>query len=114
MSVSNIFVFCLYNIFLRVFCPSQGKVVQQSLSMVSSFSQKVTLQQIHSLTEDSRFYYRRLKNNRDELEPKRKSKVAKIYFDASLQCGDHCYVGVPFVLKCEYFGCWRVSLMVSG
>uniref|UniRef100_A0A8C7GJX5 Transmembrane protein 131 n=1 Tax=Oncorhynchus kisutch TaxID=8019 RepID=A0A8C7GJX5_ONCKI len=78
-----------------------GKVVQQSLSMVSSFSQKVTLQQIHSLTEDSRFYYRRLKNNRDELEPKRKSKVAKIYFDASLQCGDHCYVGVPFVLKCE-------------
>uniref|UniRef100_A0AAZ3RY54 Transmembrane protein 131 n=1 Tax=Oncorhynchus tshawytscha TaxID=74940 RepID=A0AAZ3RY54_ONCTS len=78
-----------------------GKVVQQSLSMVSSFSQKVTLQQIHSLTEDSRFYYRRLKNNRDELEPKRKSKVAKIYFDASLQCGDHCYVGVPFVLKSE-------------
>uniref|UniRef100_A0A4W5K0J3 Transmembrane protein 131 n=1 Tax=Hucho hucho TaxID=62062 RepID=A0A4W5K0J3_9TELE len=78
-----------------------GKVVQQSLSMLSSFSQKVTLQQIHSLTEDSRFYYRRLKNNRDELEPKRKSKVAKIYFDASLQCGDHCYVGVPFVLKCE-------------
>ncbi|XP_052365057.1 transmembrane protein 131-like isoform X2 [Oncorhynchus keta] len=78
-----------------------GKVVQQSLSMVSSFSQKVTLQQIHSLTEDSRFYYRRLKNNRDELEPKRKSKVAKIYFDASLQCGDHCYVGLPFVLKSE-------------
>uniref|UniRef100_A0A4W5JNJ1 Transmembrane protein 131 n=1 Tax=Hucho hucho TaxID=62062 RepID=A0A4W5JNJ1_9TELE len=78
-----------------------GKVVQQSLSMLSSFSQKVTLQQIHSLTEDSRFYYRRLKNNRDELEPKRKSKVAKIYFDASLQCGDHCYVGVPFVLKSE-------------
>uniref|UniRef100_A0A674ERR6 Transmembrane protein 131 n=1 Tax=Salmo trutta TaxID=8032 RepID=A0A674ERR6_SALTR len=101
LSLSNIFVFCLYNIFLRVFCPSQGKVVQQSLSMVSSFSQKVTLQQIHSLTEDSRFYYRRLKNNRDELEPKRKSKVAKIYFDASLQCGDHCYVGVPFVLKSE-------------
>jgi hypothetical protein len=80
--------------------------------MVSSFSQKVTLQQIHSLTEDSRFYYRRLKNNRDELEPKRKSKVAKIYFDASLQCGDHCYVGVPFVLKCESF--WLLALFFHG
>lgn len=86
--------------------------MQQSLSMVSSFSQEVTLQQIHSLTEDSRFYYRRLKNNRDELEPKRKSKVAKIYFDASLQCGDHCYVGVPFVLKCEYF--WLLACFFNG
>lgn len=27
--------------------------------------------------------------------------MANIYFDASLQCGDHCYVGLPFVLKCK-------------
>lgn len=90
------------------------------------------LQQIRSLTEDIRFYYKRLRNNKDELEPRRKSKVApppteqhqratrvlidtnsfsflhlfqvaNIYFDASLQCGDHCYVGLPFVLKCKFF-----------
>ncbi|XP_056131690.1 transmembrane protein 131 [Lampris incognitus] len=79
-----------------------GKVVHQSLSIQSSFTQKVRLQQIRPLTtEDVRFYYKRLRNNKDELEPKRKSKVANIYFDASLQCGDHCYVGLPFVLKSE-------------
>lgn len=78
-----------------------GKVVHQSLSIQSSFTQKVRLQQIRSLTEDIRFYYKRLRNNKDELEPRRKSKVANIYFDASLQCGDHCYVGLPFVLKSE-------------
>ncbi|KAI4792002.1 hypothetical protein KUCAC02_033674 [Chaenocephalus aceratus] len=68
-----------------------GKVVHQSFSIQSSFTQKVRLQQIRSLTEDIRFYYKRLRNNKDELEPRRKSKVANIYFDASLQCGDHCY-----------------------
>ncbi|KAM6939145.1 transmembrane protein 131 isoform 1-T1 [Lycodopsis pacificus] len=78
-----------------------GKVVHQSFSIQSSFTQKVRLQQIRSLTEDVRFYYKRLRNNKDELEPRRKSKVANIYFDASLQCGDHCYVGLPFVLKSE-------------
>ncbi|KAG7228706.1 hypothetical protein INR49_008484 [Caranx melampygus] len=78
-----------------------GKVVHQSFSIQSSFTQKVRLQQIRSLTEDIRFYYKRLRNNKDELEPRRKSKVANIYFDASLQCGDHCYVGLPFVLKSE-------------
>uniref|UniRef100_A0A3Q3W0C9 Uncharacterized protein n=1 Tax=Mola mola TaxID=94237 RepID=A0A3Q3W0C9_MOLML len=76
-----------------------GKVVHQSYSIQSSFTQKVRLQQIRSLTEDIRFFYKRLRNNKDELEPRRKSKVANIYFDASLQCGDHCYVGLPFVLK---------------
>uniref|UniRef100_A0A671VA90 Transmembrane protein 131 n=1 Tax=Sparus aurata TaxID=8175 RepID=A0A671VA90_SPAAU len=80
-----------------------GKVVHQSYSIQSSFTQKVRLQQIRSLTEDIRFYYKRLRNNKDELEPRRKSKVANIYFDASLQCGDHCYVGLPFVLKCKFF-----------
>ncbi|KAJ8004043.1 hypothetical protein DPEC_G00154690 [Dallia pectoralis] len=78
-----------------------GKIVQHSLSIVSSFSQKVTLLRIHSLTEDSRFYYRKMKSSRDELEPKRKSKVARVYFDSSLHCGDHCYVGVLFVLRSE-------------
>ncbi|XP_068175870.1 transmembrane protein 131 isoform X2 [Antennarius striatus] len=78
-----------------------GKVVHQSYSIQSSFTQKVRLQQIRSLTEDIRFYYKRLRNNKDVLEPRRKSKVANIYFDASLQCGDHCYVGLPFVLKSE-------------
>ncbi|XP_038159803.1 transmembrane protein 131 isoform X1 [Cyprinodon tularosa] len=78
-----------------------GKVVHQSFNIQSSFTQKVRLQQIRSLTEDIRFYYKRLRNNKDELEPRRKSKVANIYFDASLQCGDQCYVGLPFVLKSE-------------
>uniref|UniRef100_A0A8C6MK95 Transmembrane protein 131 n=1 Tax=Nothobranchius furzeri TaxID=105023 RepID=A0A8C6MK95_NOTFU len=78
-----------------------GKIVHQSFNIQSSFTQKVRLQQIRSLTEDLRFYYKRLRNNKDELEPRRKSKVANVYFDASLQCGDHCYVGLPFVLKSE-------------
>lgn len=118
----------------------QGKVVHQGFSIQSSFTQKVRLQQIRSLTEDIRFYYKRLRNNKDELEPRRKSKVgcfltsqetsflpadmnwfelisisfffpqvANIYFDASLQCGDHCYVGLPFVLKCkEMFFCFSL------
>uniref|UniRef100_A0A673HG09 Uncharacterized protein n=1 Tax=Sinocyclocheilus rhinocerous TaxID=307959 RepID=A0A673HG09_9TELE len=75
--------------------------VHQGFSIQSSFSQKVRLQQIRSLTEDVRFYFKRLRNNKVELEPRRKSKIANIYFDASLQCGDHCYVGLPFVLKSE-------------
>ncbi|KAI5109355.1 transmembrane protein 131 isoform X1 [Silurus meridionalis] len=78
-----------------------GKVVHQGLSIQSSFSQKVKLQQILSLTEDMRFYYKRLRSNRVELEPRRKTKIANIYFDAGSQCGDQCYVGLPFVLKSE-------------
>lgn len=58
-----------------VFVFGQGKVVHQSYSIQSSFTQKVRLQQIRSLTEDIRFYYKRLRNNKDELEPRRKSKV---------------------------------------
>ena len=132
-------VFGFYFLFLFF----QGKIVHQSFSIQSSFTQKVRLQQIRSLTEDLRFYYKRLRNNKDELEPRRKSKVgnpaeveekitmlvcvnktyflyfnflfvsfffffffifqvANIYFDAGLQCGDHCYVGLPFVLKCKF------------
>ncbi|KAI4891999.1 hypothetical protein NFI96_034213 [Prochilodus magdalenae] len=78
-----------------------GKIVHQGLSIQSSFSQRVRLQQILSLTEDVRFYYKRLRSNKVELEPRSKSKIANIYFDASLQCGDQCYVGLPFVLKSE-------------
>uniref|UniRef100_A0A673J6H8 Transmembrane protein 131-like n=1 Tax=Sinocyclocheilus rhinocerous TaxID=307959 RepID=A0A673J6H8_9TELE len=62
-----------------------GKVVHQGFSIQSSFSQKVRLQQIRSLTEDVRFYFKRL--------------LCSVYF--VLQCGDHCYVGLPFVLKSE-------------
>lgn len=51
-------------------------MVHQSFSIQSSFTQRVRLQQIRSLTEDIRFYYKRLRNNKDELEPRRKSKVA--------------------------------------
>ncbi|MGH0159466.1 UNVERIFIED_CONTAM: hypothetical protein FKN15_074191 [Acipenser sinensis] len=78
-----------------------GKVVHQSFNIQSSFSQKVKLQHIRSVTEDVRFYYKRLKSNKDDLEPRRKSKVANIYFDARLQCGDHCYAGLPFLSKGE-------------
>ncbi|XP_035266015.1 transmembrane protein 131-like isoform X1 [Anguilla anguilla] len=78
-----------------------GKVVHQALSVLSSFTQKVKLLQVRSLTDDPRFYPKRLRSSKDELEPKRKSKVANIYFDASSQCGDHCYVGLPFQMKSE-------------
>ncbi|KAG7268925.1 hypothetical protein CRUP_002921, partial [Coryphaenoides rupestris] len=54
---------------------AQGKTVHHSFSIISSFSQRVRLLHIHSLSDDRRFYYRRLKTSRDELEPKRKSKA---------------------------------------
>ncbi|XP_078514369.1 transmembrane protein 131 [Lissotriton helveticus] len=78
-----------------------GKLVHQSLNIVSSFSQRVKIQQIRSLSEDLRFYYKRLKSNREDLEPGKKSKIANLYFDAALQCGEHCYVGLPFLSKSE-------------
>ena len=53
----------------------QGKTVHQSFSIISSFSQRVKLLHIRSLSDDKRFFYRRLKTSRDELEPRRKSKV---------------------------------------
>ncbi|KAM9212368.1 transmembrane protein 131 isoform 3-T3 [Dugong dugon] len=78
-----------------------GKVVHQSLNIMNSFSQKVKIQQIRSLSEDVRFYYKRLRGNKEDLEPGKKSKIANIYFDPGLQCGDHCYVGLPFLSKSE-------------
>uniref|UniRef100_A0A4W3JKM1 Transmembrane protein 131 n=1 Tax=Callorhinchus milii TaxID=7868 RepID=A0A4W3JKM1_CALMI len=78
-----------------------GKIVHHSLNIMSSFSQKVKLQNVRSLTEDVRFYYKRIKSNKDDLEPRKKSKIANIYFDAGLQCGDYCYVGLPFLSKLE-------------
>ncbi|KAJ7319683.1 hypothetical protein JRQ81_019194 [Phrynocephalus forsythii] len=78
-----------------------GKIVHQSLSIMSSFSQKVKIQQIRSLSEDIRFYYKRLRSNKEDLEPGKKSKIANIYFDPGLQCGNHCYVGLPFLSKSE-------------
>uniref|UniRef100_A0AAZ3STM7 Transmembrane protein 131 n=1 Tax=Oncorhynchus tshawytscha TaxID=74940 RepID=A0AAZ3STM7_ONCTS len=73
-----------------------GKIVHQSFTIQSSFTQRARLRHIRSLTEDIRFYYKRLRSNKNGLEPRRKSKVANIYFDAGLQCVDHCYVGLPF------------------
>ncbi|RMC06677.1 hypothetical protein DUI87_16116 [Hirundo rustica rustica] len=78
-----------------------GKVVHQSLNIMNSFSQKVKIQHIRSLSEDVRFYYKRLRSNKEDLEPGKKSKIANIYFDPGLQCGDHCYVGLPFLSKSE-------------
>ncbi|XP_069747987.1 transmembrane protein 131 isoform X2 [Narcine bancroftii] len=82
-------------------CSFPGKVVHHGLNIMSSFSQKVKLQNIRSLTEDVRFYYKRMKHNKDDLESRKKSKIANIYFDAGLLCGDHCYVGLPFLTKSE-------------
>ncbi|KAM5180058.1 transmembrane protein 131 [Mantella aurantiaca] len=76
-----------------------GKLVHQSLNLMSSFSQKVKIQQIRSLSEDVRFFYKRLRSNKEELEPGKKSKIANIYFDAASNCGNHCYVGLPFLSK---------------
>ncbi|XP_064124499.1 transmembrane protein 131 isoform X3 [Loxodonta africana] len=78
-----------------------GKVVHQSLNIMNSFSQKVKIQQIRSLSEDVRFYYKRLRGNKEDLEPGKKSKIANVYFDPGLQCGDHCYVGLPFLSKLD-------------
>ncbi|XP_029459171.1 transmembrane protein 131 [Rhinatrema bivittatum] len=78
-----------------------GKIVHHSLNIMSSFSQKVKIQHIRSLSEDIRFYYKRLRSNKEDLEPGKKSKIANIYFDAALQCGDHCYIGLPFLSKFE-------------
>uniref|UniRef100_A0A452RKU8 Uncharacterized protein n=1 Tax=Ursus americanus TaxID=9643 RepID=A0A452RKU8_URSAM len=78
-----------------------GKIVHQSLNIMNSFSQKVKIQQIRSLSEDVRFYYKRLRGNKEDLEPGKKSKIANIYFDPGLQCGDHCYVGLPFLSKLQ-------------
>ncbi|XP_064931617.1 transmembrane protein 131 [Columba livia] len=87
----------------HVFLPPSfpGKVVHQSLNIINSFSQKVKIQHIRSLSEDVRFYYKRLRSNKEDLEPGKKSKIANIYFDPGLQCGDHCYVGLPFLSKSE-------------
>lgn len=64
----------------------QGKIVHQSLNIMNSFSQKVKIQQIRSLSEDVRFYYKRLRGNKEDLEPGKKSKVWK-----------HCIWGFPSV-----------------
>ncbi|XP_075283229.1 transmembrane protein 131 [Opisthocomus hoazin] len=87
----------------HVFLPPSfpGKIVHQSLNIMNSFSQKVKIQHIRSLSEDVRFYYKRLRSNKEDLEPGKKSKIANIYFDPGLQCGDHCYVGLPFLSKSE-------------
>ncbi|NWQ69965.1 TM131 protein, partial [Neopipo cinnamomea] len=87
----------------HIFLPPSfpGKVVHQSLNIMNSFSQKVKIQHIRSLSEDIRFSYKRLRSNKEDLEPGKKSKIANIYFDPGAQCGDRCYVGLPFLTKSE-------------
>lgn len=70
----NLLFVCLF-VFLL-----QGKIVHQSLNIMNSFSQKVKIQQIRSLSEDVRFYYKRLRGNKEDLEPGKKSKVWNIPF----------------------------------
>lgn len=57
-----------------------GKIVHQSLNIMNSFSQKVKIQQIRSLSEDVRFYYKRLRGNKEDLEPGKKVKDCKHLF----------------------------------
>lgn len=110
-------------------CSPQGKVVHQGFNMQSSFTQKVRLQQIRSLTEDIRFYYKRLRNNKDELEPRRKSKVenqhpkdlkmitfALIYLNLFFRWQifilmPACSVEITVMWACPL--CWNVSLCVK-
>ncbi|XP_036401411.1 transmembrane protein 131-like isoform X2 [Megalops cyprinoides] len=79
-----------------------GRAVHQSLSIASSFSQSARLHHMGYLTQDPRFYHKRLRSSKDQLEPRRKSKVANIYFDARLQCRGSCYAGLPFLMKSEH------------
>lgn len=30
-------------------------------------------------------------------------QIANVYFDPGLQCGNHCYAGLPFLSKCKWF-----------
>ncbi|XP_023691888.1 transmembrane protein 131-like isoform X2 [Paramormyrops kingsleyae] len=78
-----------------------GKVVRQSLGIVSCFSQSVKQLHIRRVTDDTRFYHRRLKTSKMDLGSRQRLKIANIYFDASLECGNQCYVGLPFRLKSE-------------
>lgn len=78
----------------------QGKLVHQSFSIQSSFTQKVRLQQIRSLTEDVRFYYKRLRNNKDELEPRRKSKVGPPIPDSNSISGNIFFTRVFRIHRC--------------
>ncbi|XP_048834044.1 transmembrane protein 131-like isoform X2 [Brienomyrus brachyistius] len=78
-----------------------GKVVRQSFGIVSSLSQSVKRLHIHRVTDDERFYHRRLKTSKMDLESRQRLKIANIYFDGSLECGNQCYVGLPFLLKLE-------------
>lgn len=49
---------------------------------MNSFSQKVKIQQIRSLSEDVRFYYKRIRSNKEDLEPGKKSKVRALEYDS--------------------------------
>lgn len=114
----------------------QGKVVHQGLSIQSSFSQRVRLQQILSLTEDMRFYYKRLRSNRVELEPRRKTKVSvsfhqtqilypwfwkPLHFTAAVSNLDYCISSSVFfsppdskyLFRCQYTVWWSLLCRIT-
>lgn len=93
----------------------QGKVVHQSFSIQSSFTQKVRLQQIRSLTEDIRFYYKRLRNNKDELEPRRKSKVENPdwNFNKGKQCS-HLSLQTQTYFHFSMFSRWQIFILTPA
>uniref|UniRef100_S4R7F7 Uncharacterized protein n=1 Tax=Petromyzon marinus TaxID=7757 RepID=S4R7F7_PETMA len=72
---------------------AQGKVVQQSVWVASSFSRAVRVEAVRPLGTDSRFYFRRAEDGPEELEPGQKTKIGNIYFNASAACDTDCYVG---------------------
>lgn len=74
-----------------------GKVVHQSLNIMNSFSQKVKIQQIRSLSEDVRFYYKRLRGNREDLEPGKSPRLQTCILILD------CSAGIIAMLACPFY-----------
>lgn len=81
----------------------QGKIVHQSLNIMNSFSQKVKIQQIRSLSEDVRFYYKRLRGNKEDLEPGKKSKVWRCLY-LRIPIGNVLFCGLLWI-RDSWFSC---------
>ncbi|XP_077984160.1 transmembrane protein 131-like [Glandiceps talaboti] len=74
-----------------------GRVVYQTLTMFSSFKHPMTLEHIRPEKQDDRFYFKTGKKNGSdvELEPMKRTKVGRVYYDAKQSCQEACYVGLP-------------------
>ncbi|XP_070552188.1 transmembrane protein 131-like isoform X2 [Ptychodera flava] len=74
-----------------------GHVVYQSLTLLSSFKHPMTLEDIKPEKKDPRFYFKSGKKSGTdiELEPMKKNKVGRVFYDAKQLCQDDCYVGLP-------------------